>query len=184
MLGKATVNGGSLEDIRCIRPCSRGRNVALRVLRSSPKPAKRVVLCHRRGIETLSPDIIFFRCRLVCVIRSRVLPNRKTIQHLSPPGFSYRCHPPNTLRSERAQPPKRERLGFPANLRGARARRTRLQKGADCGPPPEENPPDEHWEFHVPAPKILRRSDISYRVPVWAIHHEGGRSASGKESKI
>ena len=48
--------------------------------------------------------------------------------------------------------PKRERLGFPENLRGARARRTRRQKGADCGPPPEEHLPDEHAEFRVPAP--------------------------------
>ena len=64
------------------------------------------------------------------------------------------CSPifaPNTFRSGRVQPPKRQRLGFPANLRGARARRTRRQKGADCDPPPEEHPPDEHAEFRVPA---------------------------------
>ena len=49
-------------------------------------------------------------------------------------------------------PPKRERLGFPANLRGARARGTRRQKGADCAPPLEEHPPNELAEFRVPAP--------------------------------
>ena len=48
--------------------------------------------------------------------------------------------------------PKIERLGFPANLRGARARRTRRQKGANCDPPPEEHPPDEYAEFRVPSP--------------------------------
>ena len=72
--------------------------------------------------------------------------------HLSRPGYSYRCHPPNTLRSGRANPPKKERLGFPANLRGARARRTRRQKGLDSGPPPEEHSSDEHAEFRAPTP--------------------------------
>ena len=62
------------------------------------------------------------------------------LRYFSPPGSSCRCHPPNTFRSGRAQPPKRERLGFPDNLRGARVRRTRCQKDADCGPPPEEHP--------------------------------------------
>ena len=57
-----------------------------------------------------------------------------------------------TFRSGRAQPPNRERLGFPENLRGARARRTRRQKGADCGPPPDEHLPDEPSEFRLPAP--------------------------------
>ena len=74
------------------------------------------------------------------------------LQHFSRPGSSYRCHPPNTFRSGRAQPAKRERLGFPENLLGAKARRTGGQKGTDCGPPPEEYPPDEHAEFRVPAP--------------------------------
>ena len=70
------------------------------------------------------------------------------LQYFSQPGSSYRCHPPNTFRSGR----ERERLGFPENPRGARARRTRRQKDADCGPPPEEHSPDEYAEFRVPAP--------------------------------
>ena len=74
------------------------------------------------------------------------------LQHFSRPGSSYRCHPPNTFRSGRAQPAKRERLGYPENLLGAKARCTGRQKGADCGPPPEQYPPDEHAEFRVPAP--------------------------------
>ena len=76
----------------------------------------------------------------------------KIITALLPARLFLPMPPPHTFRSGRAQPPKRERLGFPANLRGARARRTRRQKGADCAPPPEEHPPDEHAEFRVPAP--------------------------------
>ena len=79
-------------------------------------------------------------------------PPEPNIIYFPRPGSSYRCHPPNMFRSGRAQPPKRERFGFPANLRGARARRTRRQKGADCAPPPEDHPPDEHAEFLVPVP--------------------------------
>ena len=74
------------------------------------------------------------------------------LQHFSRPGYSYRFHSPNTFRAGRDQPPKRDRLEFPENLRGARAWRTRPQKGADCGPPAEEHPYDEHAEFCVPAP--------------------------------
>ena len=34
-----------------VDPWSRGREVARDVLRSSPKPEKRIIFCHRRGIE-------------------------------------------------------------------------------------------------------------------------------------
>ena len=34
-----------------VNPWSRGREVARGVLRSSPKPEKRPIFCHRRGIE-------------------------------------------------------------------------------------------------------------------------------------
>ena len=71
-------------------------------------------------------------------IQTLVLPNRKGFQYFSQPGSSYRCHPTNTLRSGSAQLAKRERLGFPENLRGARTRRIRHRKSADCAPPPEE----------------------------------------------
>ena len=49
-------------------------------------------------------------------IQTLVLPNRNSLHHFSRPGSSYRCHPPNTFRSGRAQPPTRERLGFPEKL--------------------------------------------------------------------
>ena len=76
----------------------------------------------------------------------------KKLRHFSRPGSTCRCQPPNTVLSGSAQPTKRERLGFPEKVRGARARRTRRLKGADCGPPPEEHPPDEPAEFRLPAP--------------------------------
>ena len=102
--------------------------------------------------EVLSPKNPFFYSVQTDWHFTLVLRNRNNLQYFSRPGSSYRCHPPNTFRSGRAQPPRRERLGFLENLRGARARRTRCQKGADCGPPPEEYPPDEHAEFRAPAP--------------------------------
>ena len=101
----------------------------------------------------LSRKIHFFiRCRLTRVYRLWSTRTKNNLQYFSRPGSFYRCHPPNAFRSRRAQPSKRERLGFPANLRGARAWRTRRQKGADCGLSPEKHPPDEHAEFRVPAP--------------------------------
>ena len=60
-------------------------------------------------------------------------------------------------------------------LRGARARRTRRQNWADCGPPLEEHPPDECAEFCLTASSISRRSEISYRSPDLASDRERGR---------
>ena len=94
----------------------------------------------------------FTRCKLTGVYRLWSSRTQNSLRYFSRPGSSYRCLPPNTFRSERAQPPKRERLGFPENLRGPRARRTCRQKDADCGPPPEEHSPEDQAEFRVPAP--------------------------------
>ena len=94
----------------------------------------------------------FHSVRIDSRIQTLVLPNRKYFIVLLPARFFLPMPPPKILRSGRTQPSKRDRLGFPANLRGARARCTRRQKGADCGPPPEEHPRDEHAEFGVPAP--------------------------------
>ena len=49
-------------------------------------------------------------------IQTLVLPNRNNLQYFPRPGSCYRCHPPKTFRSWRAQPLTRERLGFPENF--------------------------------------------------------------------
>ena len=108
-----------------------GREVTRGVVRSAHKSRKRSIFCHRRRNLILSP--VFFSLgedylALYILGSSRTESN---LQHYSWPGSSYRWHPPNSFRSGRSQPPKRERLMFPANLRGARARRTHRQKGAD-----------------------------------------------------
>ena len=92
------------------------------------------------------------RCRLTGAVQTQVLPNRKEFTALLSARLFLPMLPPNTFRSGKAPPPKKERQGFPANLRGARARRPRHQKDTDCAPPPEEHPPDEHAEFRVPQP--------------------------------
>ena len=50
----------------------------------NPKKGTRYTFCHRRGIEILSPDIIFSRCRLTGVMQTWVLPNRKESTALLP----------------------------------------------------------------------------------------------------
>ena len=49
-------------------------------------------------------------------IQTLALPNRNNLSYFSRPGSSFRYHPPNTFRSGRPQPPKREHLGFPGNV--------------------------------------------------------------------
>ena len=92
-------------------------------------------------IRLLAAVLSFTRCRLTGVQRLWSSRTENILQYFSRPGSSYRCHPPNTFRSGRAQSPKRERFGFPENLRVASARRTRRQKDADCAPPREEHSP-------------------------------------------
>ena len=80
------------------------------------------------------------------------LPEAKIIYGTSPgPGLATDATP-NVLRFGRAQSLKTEPLGFPENLRGARARRTRCHKDGDCGPPPEEHPTDDPADFPLPSP--------------------------------
>ena len=57
-----------------------------------------------------------FTRRLPGVYRLWSSRTENNIQYVSRPGSCYRCHPPNTFRSGRAQPPKRERVGFPDNF--------------------------------------------------------------------
>ena len=102
------------------------------------------------------------------------LPESKINMALLPARLFLSMPPPKRIPFWKGPAPKRKRLGFPAKLRGARARRIRRQKGADCSPSPEEHPPGEHAEFRVPAAFISRISEISYRAPVWAIHRFGG----------
>ena len=60
-------------------PWSRGREVARGVLRSSLKPGKRPIFCHRRGIDNfLSP--VFYTAAPQCVCSRRLAGAR----HLSP----------------------------------------------------------------------------------------------------
>ena len=120
----------------------------------------------------LSPKNPFFHSQIDWRTSSRTENN---LQYFYRPVSTYRYHPPNTFRSGRAQPLKRECLGFLENLRGARARRTRRQNWADCAPPPEEHPPDECAEFCLTASSISRRSGISYRPPDLASDRERGR---------
>ena len=83
--------------------------------------------------KNLKEPIVFCRCDELALYR---LGSCRTanFKYFSRPGSSYRCHPPNTFHSGRAQPPNRERLRFPANLRGVRARRT-SPEGRGLRPP-------------------------------------------------
>ena len=70
--------------------------------------------------------------------------------------------PKNTFRSGRAQPPKREHLGFSTNLRGARARHTRCQKGGTVALRPRSIPPTITRSFVSRRHKF--RGDPIYRT--------------------
>ena len=124
-----------------------------------------------------SINIVFSRCRLIGVIQARGLPNRNNLQYFPRPGSSYRCHPPNTFHSGRAQPPKRERLGFPAN---PRARRTRRQKGADCVPQTEEHP---RLAREVSCPGAINLAEIRDLVPGSSVDNTSFRSLSALGDK-
>ena len=56
------------------------------------------------------------------------------------PGPCYRCQPPNTCRSGRAQPPKRKRLEFPDNFE-AQGLRAHVARRARTPPPRPRSTP-------------------------------------------
>ena len=95
-------------------------------------------------------------------IQAPVLPNGNSLQYFSRPGSSYRCHSPNTFRSGRAPPPKRERLGFPQNFRSARDRRTHRQKTRTAAPRPRSTPLTSPRNFVFRGHKS--RGDPRYRT--------------------
>ena len=115
----------------------------------------------------LSPKNPLFHSQTDWRIQTLVLPNRKiiysTFQTLVFPNrkIIYSTSPGPDLATD-VTPQSRSVLGGPIprrvnasgfqELRGARARRTRRQNGADCAPPPEEHPPVESAEFRLSPP--------------------------------
>ena len=60
--------------------------------------------------------------------------------------------PPEHVPFWKGPAPEEGTPGVSRELGGARALRTRREKGADSSPSPEEHPPDELAEFRLPAP--------------------------------
>ena len=85
--------------------------------------------------------IIFARCRLIGVIQTRVLPNQKrSTASSSSPRPNLATATPQTSSVLGGPSPRRGNASGSRERRGARARRTRGQKGADYAPPLEEHP--------------------------------------------
>ena len=90
-------------------------------------------------------------------------PEPKIITALLPARLFLPMPPLNPFLSGRAQPPKRERLGFPANLRGARAWRTRRPEGRGLRPLAREAPPRR--ARGVSSPGAINLPEIRDLVP-------------------
>ena len=95
------------------------------------------------GININKINIIFSRCRLYCYTDSGPA-EPKTIYIISAGADLPTDVIPRTCSVLGGPRPRRRNAsGF---------RRTRRQKGAKGGPPPEEHPPDKHAELRVPVP--------------------------------
>ena len=95
----------------------------------------------------------FYSVQTDSCIQTLVLPNRFFFIVILPAQLFLPMPPPEHVPFSDGSAPEE---GTPRvsgeDLRGARARRTGRRKDADWAPTPEENPPDEHTVFRVPAP--------------------------------
>ena len=101
----------------------------------------------------LSPKSPFFHSvHTEWRIQTLVSRTEKSLQYFSRPGSCYRCHPQNTFRSGRAQPPERGRLGFPENeAQGLGAHAARMARTVALRP--RSTPLMSPWSFVSPCHK-------------------------------
>ena len=85
-------------------------------------------------------------------IQTLVLPDRKYFTVLVPAQLLLPMPPPKHLPFVEGPAPEEGTPRVSRELAGARAPRTRGEKGADSAPPPEEHPSDEPAEFRLPSP--------------------------------